>query len=137
MCTSCSSPSHAVQQRASQRERVTHHAECLMSHGMQGCSVRAAPWICLHCLQTKALWLHVQAAAANKKRITSAGTSLFWVQHLSCKCLGRRASSSAKKIRTAKNFYEDESAFQPACITHDICAKVSHQNPVLTVAAIP
>ena len=50
------------------------------------------------CSWTKASWFHVQTAAAHK-RITNAGTS----QHRPRKCLERKASSSGRRTRTARN----------------------------------
>ena len=40
---------------------------------------------------------------------------------------GERASSSQEKTRTARNFRDNENAFQPACLTHDTCTRLPPQ----------
>ena len=77
----------------------------MKSENETGCDLPAAAAISLHagvfcfsrCLETKASWLHVKAAAAHKKRITSARTCVLWVQHLPRRCLERKVSPSEEK----------------------------------------
>ena len=50
----------------------------------------------LLCLETKASWLHVEAAA-HKKRITSAGTAALWNATPAAQTSGEKASPSHEK----------------------------------------
>ena len=66
----------------------------------------------LLCFETKASWLHVQAAAAHKKRVTNTRTSVLWVRHLQLTRPEKKKSPSTNKENTHKqNFQGIENAF--------------------------
>ena len=50
---------------------------------------------------------------------------------------GGKPAPLKKKTRNARHLRENETAFQPACVTHDTHTESPNHNPLLTVSAHP